>query len=328
MEQSIILQENEIKITQKLNTNNGRWTHDEHLLFLEAILVFGNEWKKVQDHIKTRSSTQARSHAQKFFIKVIREISNYKDFPEWSKENFNDETDLSYDKISKIFKDCLPKVQISFLDRDKLIRFWMNLKDLHKKRKKKNTNEGLENSLSKEILADNNIIKQKVFGIEKHKNQVLLSPLKDTFNDIKSSEIPQKHQDNYKYHFLKLKRDLKPKISKKIFFNEIAKDGTYSNEKTSNNMFSFLHNSNELPLFPSHQNGFDKTRIFYNGGIRNQMNNDWSNELDLGNNKIFNDVDFFCGENKNNLFNISYQENNEKNIENYLNFNVHNSEIN
>lgn len=31
---------------------------------------FGNEWKEVQKHVGTRSSTQARSHAQKFFIKI------------------------------------------------------------------------------------------------------------------------------------------------------------------------------------------------------------------------------------------------------------------
>jgi len=33
-------------------------------------LKFGNEWKKVQKYVKTRSSTQARSHAQKFFFKI------------------------------------------------------------------------------------------------------------------------------------------------------------------------------------------------------------------------------------------------------------------
>ena len=50
--------------------NTGRWLPDEHHRFIEALLKFGNEWKSVQKHVGTRSSTQARSHAQKFFVKI------------------------------------------------------------------------------------------------------------------------------------------------------------------------------------------------------------------------------------------------------------------
>jgi len=49
---------------------NGRWTQEEHKRFIESILKYGNEWKKVEQYIGTRSSTQARSHAQKFFEKM------------------------------------------------------------------------------------------------------------------------------------------------------------------------------------------------------------------------------------------------------------------
>ena len=47
--------------------HSGRWTEEEHQKFIDGILQYGNEWKKVQQVIRTRSSTQARSHAQKFF---------------------------------------------------------------------------------------------------------------------------------------------------------------------------------------------------------------------------------------------------------------------
>jgi len=56
--------------SQGIKFNNGRWSTEEHQKFIEAIFLYGNEWKKVQQHIKTRSSTQARSHAQKFFIRL------------------------------------------------------------------------------------------------------------------------------------------------------------------------------------------------------------------------------------------------------------------
>lgn len=50
--------------------NTGRWTKEEHIKFVEAIILHGNEWKQVQSYVKSRTSTQARSHAQKFFLKL------------------------------------------------------------------------------------------------------------------------------------------------------------------------------------------------------------------------------------------------------------------
>ncbi len=58
--------------------NCGRWQPEEHERFIEAIMKFGNEWKQVQKYVGTRSSTQARSHAQKFFVKIKR--ANILDF--------------------------------------------------------------------------------------------------------------------------------------------------------------------------------------------------------------------------------------------------------
>jgi SHAQKYF class myb-like DNA-binding protein len=54
--------------------SSGRWSQDEHNKFIEAMFLYGNEWKRVQQHIKTRSSTQARSHAQKFFIRLKKRL--------------------------------------------------------------------------------------------------------------------------------------------------------------------------------------------------------------------------------------------------------------
>ena len=52
------------------NNQNGRWSKDEHNKFIEAIILYGNDWKKVQKHVSTRTGTQARSHAQKFLMKL------------------------------------------------------------------------------------------------------------------------------------------------------------------------------------------------------------------------------------------------------------------
>ena len=56
----------------KTDSQNGRWTKEEHTRFIDAIIKYGNDWKKVQRHVATRTSTQARSHAQKFLMKLKR----------------------------------------------------------------------------------------------------------------------------------------------------------------------------------------------------------------------------------------------------------------
>uniref|UniRef100_A0ACD5UUP0 Uncharacterized protein n=1 Tax=Avena sativa TaxID=4498 RepID=A0ACD5UUP0_AVESA len=52
-----------------------KWTEDEHKLFLEAMQLHGRAWRRIQEHIGTKTAVQIRSHAQKFFSKVIRESS-------------------------------------------------------------------------------------------------------------------------------------------------------------------------------------------------------------------------------------------------------------
>ena len=63
-------------------TKSGRWTKEEHFRFIEALIIYGKEWKKVQQHVGTRTSTQARSHAQKFFGKLQKKnltLEQYRD---------------------------------------------------------------------------------------------------------------------------------------------------------------------------------------------------------------------------------------------------------
>lgn len=50
--------------------NEGRWTKEEHSLFLEGLRRFGKSWKDIQTMVKTRTPDQIRTHAQKWYIKV------------------------------------------------------------------------------------------------------------------------------------------------------------------------------------------------------------------------------------------------------------------
>ncbi|KAL6911875.1 hypothetical protein ACP4OV_000680 [Aristida adscensionis] len=52
-----------------------KWSEEEHRLFLEALQLHGRAWRRIQEHIGTKTAVQIRSHAQKFFSKVVRESS-------------------------------------------------------------------------------------------------------------------------------------------------------------------------------------------------------------------------------------------------------------
>jgi SHAQKYF class myb-like DNA-binding protein len=67
---SSLTQKKQKRNTMSSYNQNGRWTKEEHNKFIEAIVLFGSDWKKVQKHVSSRSSTQARSHAQKFLMKL------------------------------------------------------------------------------------------------------------------------------------------------------------------------------------------------------------------------------------------------------------------
>ncbi len=135
----------------KLNSSNGRWSQEEHDKFIEGIIKFGNDWKKVQKYVSTRSSTQARSHAQKFLLKLKNNeyLKKYNiDISlSWSKliqslkNSFNDEIllqilkDSSYNniknkrKIVKANKKLIKTDEINIINKNNEIEKELNKDD-------------------------------------------------------------------------------------------------------------------------------------------------------------------------------------------------------
>ena len=48
----------------------GKWTSEEHEQFIKGVKKHGKDWVKVTVMVKTRSVSQVRTHAQKFFKRV------------------------------------------------------------------------------------------------------------------------------------------------------------------------------------------------------------------------------------------------------------------
>lgn len=59
-----------------MSQNTGRWTYDEHRLFLRGLELHGKGWKKIASLIKTRTVVQIRTHAQKYFQKIAKAKQN------------------------------------------------------------------------------------------------------------------------------------------------------------------------------------------------------------------------------------------------------------
>jgi SHAQKYF class myb-like DNA-binding protein len=66
---------------QKKNLKTGRWTDEEHELFMEALLIYGKDWDQIELRVKTRDAQHCRSHAQKFFWKIVKYLEGVEDIP-------------------------------------------------------------------------------------------------------------------------------------------------------------------------------------------------------------------------------------------------------
>ena len=157
-----------IKYTRKNNTNfrNGRWTPEEHIKFLEALVTSEMNWKKIKEGIGSRTLGQIRSHAQKFFkkLKKCKDESLGIDFTLNTINNFKD----MINQIKSVNNNYnILQVLLYLSNKDELEIKRNNINDI-------NGNDYIENS----NIINNNFINQG------NKNMIIIPQQIPNLNDI------------------------------------------------------------------------------------------------------------------------------------------------
>ena len=217
------------------DVNEGRWDTNEHMRFLEAINIFGNEWKEVKKYIGTRSSNQVRSHAQKFFLKLktFKDPSLGVDFTGDSIKNFS--------TVINIIKEAKKEINCPNI-----------LSVLNQKLSERNikiNNDSINNNKSEDVIVNDNKIIINNESINKNdynrtfKEFIVKNPSKKIF---KSKSFNKKEKKIVK--FCKIKSNKNNKLKEKIGAN-INKNNKIIEENNKTKEISINKKSNEERYF-------------------------------------------------------------------------------
>jgi SHAQKYF class myb-like DNA-binding protein len=136
----------------------GRWKFKEHIQFLEGLDKYGVNWKKICPLIKTRTSDQIRSHAQKFFLK-LKQVKDEQLGIDFTSDNINSIRDMinniksincDYDLI-KVFLYLSEKYEAMKKDKKQIKHKKELITEIDK-------NSGTDNNIKNENNINNNDI--------------------------------------------------------------------------------------------------------------------------------------------------------------------------
>ena len=294
--------ENENNDSNKNEYNTGRWTNEEHEKFIEGLLKFGNEWKKVESIIKTRSSTQARSHAQKFFLRMKKEI-NQKIISDKNlliqhiintNNNLKIYTKLTQEQKEKLFSFILsnlkPEENLEKSNKDK-----QSINEYNKQFDQKidYNIEEIDNlayckfNNIKQNISENDNKRKFTFCAKKRKNSsdIILNMnsnkifnIKKDINHKKSMEI-SKTNDNIIMNNLSLKNNYEDKIQ--YNFNKINNiNNNYAINNNNINNSNVVNNENITNKSTNYINYFGNSNFMIQNNYYNIINNFNVNNID------------------------------------------------
>lgn len=332
---SNISKDNENSDSNANEYHSGRWTNEEHQKFIEGILKYGNEWKRVQSIIKTRSSTQARSHAQKFFLRMKKEISP---------KILADPDLLIQYIINSTFKS---KNNITLTNEQKERLFSVirsNLKSEEIQSKSKSTsvnNNNHHNIKEKEIFSENHVNEEEYdnLGYNRINNSNIMSKkmsISDVGEKRKITFCSKKRKNSSDYilspndnKIFNIKKDINHKKSLDIakhdnnLINELAqKNNNIDIKRPFNDLNNYNNINNSLFI---NNNNTGNISNYNNSNANFIIQNNYYNIINNFNNNINNQAMF-----NNNVNNANNPINNSPNIfhNNIINNDSFNSEQN
>ena len=184
-------------LSEQNDLQNGRWKQEEHFRFIKGCLLFGNNWKKVKNYVKTRSSAQIRSHAQKYLIKLNKK---YHHICVGNNENNIENYILDYEFIQNVTNCDLNNVDMEKIEKMILIIFKNSNSNLNIFSERHNNTINLNENMLKNEIQTTSKKKEKIF------NFIKISKYKDSkydkinYND--NDFLNKKRNNNIDYSIL------------------------------------------------------------------------------------------------------------------------------
>ena len=278
--------------------NVGRWTKEERYIFLEGMRDYGNDWKKLEQIMKTRSRSQIRSHAQKYFMRLKKKVkSQYTKFSAKNLINyvFNQIKYLNNGQITVNEKKRALNVIISNFrnfGKDEIESCNMIIDGIISSQKDDDKSTFYEKESNKNIVSDKNNI---IIEINNSKNN-------DNIED-------KKYIQENNMEFCNKKRKNSSLVNKIFQINKVIK------YKYSNNLNEISRNSNRQIFGNLKKSKIKHSKNKFNNIIICPIINESYNI------KSSKDINFNNKDNMNSFTNNNFNVNNN-NINDYANFDM------
>ena len=305
-----VVERNEEYNKKKLNENDlmneGRWAEEEHEKFLDGIVQYGTNWKKVKALINSRTPVQVRSHAQKFYrkLKMCKDEQLRIDF---TKDNISSIRDMIH-LIKTINSNYSTKYILKYLSH--------NFDEMKKSKKFGGRNYAgnlLDNKDSK--LENGNIqsVNHNNFLINQNNEFNILNNFPQSLNINQNNDGFPLNNNILFNNFLDYNNDLTNLLIMNNLKNLCPINPNYNNynnnESAINNILSNLNN----PLFVSPVNKLITILNINNNNLNNEniiygLNNNKKSDLGLYNNDNVSNTNFNFSnlDNNNSLSHINF----------------------